>query len=160
MASSCTYLYYLNDPVLYQPTCHDVPIEDNMKTDSQTEIRDTKVRGIAMLRLLPFLFFFFGSTAGQDEARVSCAPEGPITTSECKVPTWQSWAVPFQKANSSDQQIRHAVANGPQYPTQMSLGAFSPLIGATLSHPSSTTSAPQLSDWKGNQLTGRYQDFF
>ena len=45
-----------------------------------------------MIRLLLLLVFFANCTAGQDEARVSCAPEGPVTTSECKVPRWQAWA--------------------------------------------------------------------
>ena len=31
------------------------------------------------------LILLFGLTSGQDEIRVSCAPEGTITTQECKV---------------------------------------------------------------------------
>ena len=42
---------------------------------------------MARLTHWSMLLFFFGNcAAGQDEPRVSCAPEGPITTSECKVP--------------------------------------------------------------------------
>ena len=40
------------------------------------------------------LLLLLGKTICQDNIRVSCAPEGAVTTSECKVPT--SEAISFE----------------------------------------------------------------